>query len=83
MSTIAGWAGRVRGLFTDTKGPWGASGSGDEPPGDDHGAGPWGEPPARGSSGAAVASRRSTIFSGAGGCAFAAAAGFREGPTVR
>ena len=51
MSTIAGVAGRVRGLFTDTKGPWGPSGSGDEPPAEDHGGGPWGEPPARGTGG--------------------------------
>ena len=45
MSTLSGWPGRVRGLFTDTKGPWGSSGSGDEPPSDDSsGGGPWGEP---------------------------------------
>src|SRR5690348_7194625 len=45
MSNIPGWAGRVRGLFTDNKGPWGPGGSGDEPPQDDgHGGGPWGEP---------------------------------------
>lgn len=45
MSTLSGWRGRVRGLFTDTKGPWGSSGSGDEPPSDDgSGGGPWGEP---------------------------------------
>jgi membrane protease subunit HflK len=44
MSTFLGWAGRVRGFFTDTKGPWGPTGSGDEPPSDDkHGGGPWGE----------------------------------------
>jgi modulator of FtsH protease HflK len=44
MSTFLGWGGRLRGLFTDTKGPWGPSGSGDEPPSDDgHGGGPWGE----------------------------------------
>src|SRR4051794_35937951 len=44
MSTFLGWAGRVRGLFTDDKGPWGPAGSGDEPPPDDgHGGGPWGE----------------------------------------
>jgi len=49
MSIILGWGGRVRGLFTDTKGPWGPSGNGDEPPGDDgRGGGPWGEPPERG-----------------------------------
>jgi membrane protease subunit HflK len=45
MSTFMGWGGRFRGLFTDTKGPWGPSTSGDEPPSDDnHGGGPWGEP---------------------------------------
>jgi membrane protease subunit HflK len=43
MSTFLGWGGRLRGLFTDTKGPWGPSGSGDEPPPEDgKGAGPWG-----------------------------------------
>ena len=49
MSILLGWGGRVRGLFTDTKGPWGSSGGGSdgngEPPSDDgHGSGPWGEP---------------------------------------
>jgi modulator of FtsH protease HflK len=44
-----GWGGRIRGLFADTKGPWGpSSGNGDEPPSDDgQGGGPWGEPPKR------------------------------------
>ncbi len=51
MSNLAGWAGRVRGLFTDTKGPWGAGGGNDDASGDDHGGGPWGEPARRGSSG--------------------------------
>ena len=46
---ISGWGGRVRGLFADNKGPWGPSGSGDEPPADDgQGGGPWGEPPSGG-----------------------------------
>lgn len=45
MSTFLGWGGRIRGLFADTKGPWGPSGSGDEPPAEGGGAGgPWGEP---------------------------------------
>src|SRR5690348_16214758 len=61
MSTFLGWGGRVRGLFTDTKGPWGPSGGGDsgaEPPSDEgQGNGPWGEPPRRG---------RRTITGGAG-----------------
>ncbi len=50
MSTISGWGSRVRGLFTDTKGPWGPSGSGGEPPSSDdsRSSGPWGEPPKRG-----------------------------------
>ena len=53
MSNISGWGSRMRGLFTDTKGPWGPSGSGSgggEPPsGDDsRSGGPWGEPPKRG-----------------------------------
>ena len=49
---IFGWGSRVRGLFADTKGPWGPSsggsggGSGSEPPSDDgQSSGPWGEPP--------------------------------------
>ncbi|MFL6721897.1 MAG: FtsH protease activity modulator HflK [Sphingomonas sp.] len=50
MTMISGWGDRVRGLFTDTKGPWGPSGNdgGGEPPsGDDggHANGPWGEAP--------------------------------------
>jgi modulator of FtsH protease HflK len=48
MSILLGWGGRVRGLFTDTKGPWGPSGGGDgdsgEPPSDGGQGGPWGEP---------------------------------------
>jgi membrane protease subunit HflK len=49
MTTISGWGSRVRGLFTDTKGPWGQSGGDDgDPPGDDGPGGPWGEPPRRG-----------------------------------
>ena len=56
MSIILGWGGRLRGLFTDTKGPWG-SGGGDEPPSDDgKSGGPWGEPPRR--------QRRTTISPG-------------------
>ena len=46
MTVISGWAGRARGLFSDTKGPWGPSGSdegGQEPP-----KGPWGDSPKRG-----------------------------------
>jgi membrane protease subunit HflK len=48
MTIISGWGVRVRGLFTDTKGPWGQSGSdgGDAPPDDGQG-GPWGEAPRR------------------------------------
>jgi membrane protease subunit HflK len=49
MKTISGWGGRVRGLFTDTKGPWGqSSGEGGDPPSDDGQGGPWGETPRRG-----------------------------------
>ena len=40
---ISGWGGRVRGLFNDTKGPWGPKGSGDEPEQDS--GGPWGQTP--------------------------------------
>lgn len=70
-----GWGGRVRGLFTDTKGPWGPSGSSDEPPPDDaQGGGPWGEPSgrARGLGGRSVAPldellRRGRMRFGGGG----------------
>jgi len=51
MDILSGWGGRVRGLFTDTKGPWGQGGSdggGDPPPDDGHGNGPWDEPARRG-----------------------------------
>src|SRR5437764_244132 len=52
MDILTGWGGRVRGLFADTKGPWGPSSSdgGSEPPNDadKQGNGPWGEPPRRG-----------------------------------
>lgn len=54
MSTLQGWGGRFRGLFADTKGPWGQGSGGDEPPSDE-GSGPWGEPPRR---------RRTTITPG-------------------
>ena len=43
MSIISGWRTRARGLFADTKGPWGSSGDdGEETP--PQGSGPWGEP---------------------------------------
>jgi membrane protease subunit HflK len=48
MSNFLGWVGRNRGFFTDDKGPWGPTGSGDEPHDDGHGHGPWGDPSARG-----------------------------------
>ena len=52
MNIILGWGSRVRGLFTDTKGPWGsgASDGGGDPPTDEDskGNGPWGEPSRRG-----------------------------------
>ena len=48
MSIISGLGARARGLFSDTKGPWGPTGSDEPPPGDGDRAGPWGEPPKRG-----------------------------------
>jgi membrane protease subunit HflK len=51
MDIFTGWGSRVRGLFADTKGPWGSSGSdgGDEPPGaDGQGSNPWGDTSRRG-----------------------------------
>ena len=51
MSIFLGWGGRARGLFADSKGPWGSSGSdaGEPASGDDgaQGNGPWGEPARR------------------------------------
>ena len=49
MNIISGWGGRVRGLFADTKGPWGhGSSEGGDTPSDEGQSGPWGEPPRRG-----------------------------------
>jgi membrane protease subunit HflK len=48
MSTFEGLGGRLRGWFTDNKGPWGPSGSSDEPPAESGDGGPWGEPSGRG-----------------------------------
>ena len=51
MKTILGWGGRMRGLFADSKGPWGtnndgAGSGGSEPSSDDGGSpGPWGDAP--------------------------------------
>jgi membrane protease subunit HflK len=56
MSIFLGWGDRARGLFTDTKGPWGSNDSDDPPPDDGKGAGPWGEPARR--------QRRTTISPG-------------------
>ena len=50
MSTFMGWGSRIRGLFADTKGPWGPSGGDDgDPPsgGEGQGGGPWGDVPPR------------------------------------
>jgi membrane protease subunit HflK len=44
MSIFLGWGQRARGLFADTKGPWG-SGESDPSPPDDGKGGPWGESP--------------------------------------
>ncbi|MEP7129491.1 MAG: protease modulator HflK [Sphingomicrobium sp.] len=55
MSNLLGWGGRLRGLFADTKGPWG-TGGGEPPADDDKSSGPWGEPPKR---------RRTSISQGA------------------
>jgi membrane protease subunit HflK len=62
MNILMGWGSRVRGLFADTKGPWGAGdgGGGAEPSSDEgqsgQSQGPWGDTPKR---------RRATIGSGA------------------
>jgi membrane protease subunit HflK len=47
MSILLGWGGRIRGLFADTKGPWGPAGDEgpvDPPSGEGQGGGPWGDP---------------------------------------
>lgn len=46
MKILSGLGGRARGLFNDTKGPWGPKSSGDEP--EEPAGGPWGESPGRG-----------------------------------
>lgn len=63
MSIVSGWGGRVRGLFADSKGPWGPNTGGPSGPGPssdgspdgDPGQGPWGEAPRR---------RRTTLGAG-------------------
>lgn len=45
MSILSGLGSRARGLFNDTKGPWGPKSSGDEPAGP--AGGPWGDSPKR------------------------------------
>jgi membrane protease subunit HflK len=44
MTTLSGWGSRIRGLFADSKGPWGPKASGDEP--EQPPPGPWGDNPA-------------------------------------
>jgi membrane protease subunit HflK len=64
MNIIPGWASRARGLFADTKGPWGPSGGGTPPSSGTESGGkepprsPWGAAPPRrpGTSGASVTS---------------------------
>ena len=84
MSKILGWGGRLRGLFADSKGPWGSSGSeggGDSSPGDDgQSNGPWGEQPRRGRRGLGAGANISALdelvrrsrarFGGGGGGGF-------------
>ena len=53
MDILTGWGSRVRGLFTDTKGPWGPTGNGEDEE-SPQGTGPWGEP-AKGKRRSAVA----------------------------
>ncbi|MEO7601910.1 MAG: FtsH protease activity modulator HflK [Sphingomicrobium sp.] len=78
MSNIIGWAGRLRGLFSDKGGPWGPSGgegskpprSRPEPVSDD--GGPWGGAPRPGAGGGGISSledllRRSRARFGGGG----------------
>ena len=46
MSMISGWGASVRGLFADSKGPWGSPGSEDD--GQEPARGPWGGAPGEG-----------------------------------
>ena len=66
MNIFLGWGGRVRGLFADTKGPWGPTGGGSddgEPPSDDsQGSGSWGEPGPRRRRSSAPPGRNVTSF---------------------
>lgn len=60
MTTLSGWGGRIRGLFAQSKGPWGSSGGdGGDSPEPPPANSPWGEPGRRG--------RRPTIISGGEG----------------
>jgi membrane protease subunit HflK len=79
MSNMIGWAGRLRGLFSDSDGPWGpASGEGAKPPRrrpepvpDE--PGPWGSQPDRGPAGSGLSSLEELLrrgrarFGGGGG----------------
>jgi membrane protease subunit HflK len=58
MTMISGWGGRIRGLFADTKGPWGPKGSGDDP---EPPRGPWGNAPGRKSPGGERSSSISSL----------------------
>ncbi len=79
MSKQIGWAGRLRGLFSDTGGPWGPSGGDDKKPprsrprpvGDD--GGPWSGAPAPGAGAGGMSSLEELLrrgrarFGGGGG----------------
>jgi membrane protease subunit HflK len=56
---ISGWGGRVRGLFNDSKGPWGPKSTGDEP--SEPVRGPWGDPAKGRKSGAQPGSNVSSL----------------------
>ena len=67
MTILSGPGNRLRGLFADSKGPWGSSGSSNgpeeatPPSGDDNNPGPWGGAPSK---------RRSPIRAPGGGTSF-------------
>ena len=79
MSNIIGWAGRLRGLFSDKGGPWGPSGGeGSKPPRSrpepvPYDSGPWGGAPGPASGGGGVSSLEELLrrgrarFGGGGG----------------
>ncbi|MBA2770732.1 MAG: protease modulator HflK, partial [Sphingomonas sp.] len=60
MSIISGWGASLRGLFADSKGPWGSPGS-DDDDGQQPVRGPWGVPGSGKPSSATPTGNRTTL----------------------